>query len=479
MLRDDPSSGTNVLLNLLVQGVDKSSLKPSDLVPPPFIPSDSAIRINTLVSVSLTLSLLVSFWALLTQYWIVHYTGPTPGASDGGRWDRERRFEGAQQWYLQGIVKLLLPILILAALFAFTIGFMTFLQTLGWSIALPNLVLATIGVTAFIASTLVSAWDPFCPFQTPFTTMTLAAIEFGRVAPLILWTRNAFSLIIQWLPRRIPWVRPEFTGIGPQPRPGLLRRALADGTSWWKTFDSRATAAFQSIRRPKENIDVLQDRAAARVFETSGHFLLLRATAINISLPSNKPETSDSQEYTDSRLRRLISLFRLAQRHNIQEEQLAYAQAVVYLLLTEEKLSMHSIPHDISEVYITGSVQAYHQALQNYLPETLPGVVTAALPCMSAYSHSSSGSEAAKRCIRLIRRLVAQDQLSPLPACMVLIWMMAILSESSNPATPVTGNEELGYPLPEDEPRTFYDWARINPCENPSNLNFLLDVMRP
>lgn len=369
-LSNDPSAETNTLLRLLVQGADNSTLTPADLVPPPFNPSHTSLITNQLFSSSLTLSLLASFGALLAQQWIVQYTRPTPGSSDGGRWDRERKFFGAQRWGFQTVVEMILPIILQGALFVFIVGFIIFLHDLCKPVALPNLILTIVGLSAFTISTLVSAWDPFCPFQTPFTTITRFIAHYG-LWPLISTVLFILGQSLRLLGRyaRAIWL---FIGSArPRRRAFYEHSPLARPSDIF--FDIRHWIR-EKAQREKEKTEVVHGRAVRRFIETSGRVQLLKATAANLPLPFNNVDVN-KPFYTppsERHFHRLISLHELASRRGNKEEESVYARAVVHVLLMEEGPR----PDDVSIHIFNCAAHAYLDNPQGTFHYTTSAIAT-------------------------------------------------------------------------------------------------------
>lgn len=414
MLSDDPLAETNTLLRLLVQGADNSTMTPADLLAPPFTPSHVNWVVNQLFSTSLTLSLLASFGALVAQQWIVHYTRQTPGASDGGRWDRERKFEGAQRWKLQEVVEMLLSILLQAALFVFIVGFIIFLRDLGWPVALPNLILIIIGPIAFIASTLLSSWDPFCPFQTPFTTIAVFTARHGCV-------RIAQNIARAWCAVR------EMLGLGyyEMERTDPERWRGSSKIAW--AFDT-SRSALAHFQRPTEATEALLECAVRRFLEMSGHVQLLKATAINLPLPFNEINDEEDVEYKDGRLRRLASLLQLAHGRDNQEERRVYATAIMHLILTERDLDTHHIPFYILQDSLSACTEAQLEAPPDSLPNTTPSVATSALGILVSNSPDSMEGLRAMGCTQFIHHVLSREQLRPRPMSSILTLMMLFFS---------------------------------------------------
>lgn len=405
MLSDDPSAETNTLLRLLVQRADNSTLTPADLVPPPFGPSRTGIAINQLFSISLTLSLLASFGALLAQQWIVHYVRPTWAALDGGRWDRERKYRGAQRWKLQEVVEILLPILLQAALFVFIIGFIVFLHSLSHPVALPNFTLAIIGAFFFVISTILAAWDPFCPFHTPFTTIIRVTVRpcFKVLSLILRMFLVCFVFPVLWILQRWPdasdW------------RGDLLNRT-ADGIG----------ELVERVAVQQEAIEVVQGQAVGRFLRDNGHVQLLKATAINLPLYSLERQDVQGLSYFQASSWRLLDLFELASRGGNQEEKGVYAKALVHQALMQPKDSSSILPKD---AYISAA-QAYMNVPGETFSYTTSAVATV-LMCYLAHLPDDS-TEKAQECFDLVCQ--SAIQMPPLPIIGGLLSLVNVLHSS-------------------------------------------------
>lgn len=155
---------------MLVQRADNATLTQADLRPPPAEVTAIAIVTNTLFSLSLALSLLSAFGALLGQQWIIYYGRPTAYAKDGIGLEAARKLHGAEEWKLSVVLELVLPTILQIAVIVFMVGFVVFLYHLNRIVAIANLAFSGLGGLGFLAITCLASWDPFCPFQTPISS---------------------------------------------------------------------------------------------------------------------------------------------------------------------------------------------------------------------------------------------------------------------------------------------------------------------
>lgn len=297
MLSDDPAAQTNNLLKLLIQGANNSTLTAADLAPPSFTPTSDGVHVNQLFSLSLSLSILASFGALLGQQWIICYRRQTPAAYEGRRWDLERKFEGAKRWQLAAILEVLLPTLLQAALFLFMIGFIIFFRNLSAPVGLSILVVSVIGGFAFFVSVLCSVWDPFCPFQTPLPALCISSLRY-----LVDAVGRGFD----------------------------LARGQNSQTSAW--------ARIPTIRRSALSQEDLLVKSICRTLETSVDDNLLKATAINIPFLSDSDLIANSP-YNVPRLSEILT-----RHYKGSDEDDVYAIAIAYLLIHKRMKTSEDIP---------------------------------------------------------------------------------------------------------------------------------------
>lgn len=148
-----------------MQRADNATLTKDDLYTPLAL-APNAIRISILFSISLLCSILAAFGALLAQQWLIHFK-KTPGdGTERRRRHRELKLLGAWRWQLQPIVELCLPSLLQAAVFIFGIGLIDFLRSYNATVALPNLIIATLAMFLYVSGSVISFLDPYAPFQT-------------------------------------------------------------------------------------------------------------------------------------------------------------------------------------------------------------------------------------------------------------------------------------------------------------------------
>ena len=168
-LQPNPSDLTNVLLlRILQQNTSFDGANP--LAPATNIPP-SISTTQTVLFVTLALTLFVAFIIVLGRQWIQYYTRATTWGNivDRGK-ERQVKLVGLKKWGLHFILESL-PVMLQFALLLFGIALVVFLWDLEVSAAEVVLVVACIGL-AFYAFIAVAAtlWKD-CPFQTPLSAL--------------------------------------------------------------------------------------------------------------------------------------------------------------------------------------------------------------------------------------------------------------------------------------------------------------------
>lgn len=271
--------------------VDNTTLTESDLGPPPFSASSGDVRINRLLSISLTISLLASFGTLLAQQWIAHFKRETHRGPEMDRWEKRRRLDGARRWKLETIVELVLPTIMQAALVVFLIGLIDLLGSLSGSVALPNLILACCGAGAFIVSILCSVWDPYCPFQTSLPKILSYPIRIGVTQ-------------------------------------------INDSSSWRCTIFN----IFGTLQRPDETCHVLEAKAICTTLRTSSDDAVLLDNARNLPLLSDRAALKILSQDPEV----LPRLFFLSHRAEGDSTRTAtYGRAAVHLIFAGQPLDVN------------------------------------------------------------------------------------------------------------------------------------------
>lgn len=182
-MKADPADDTNALLLQLVTGGNNTIRSANDLPSAAFTPSPGIVPINVLFSLALTVAILVSFFAILGQQWLVYYSKRSGGGPENHRWEQLQRYLGARGWGLELILDDIVPGLLQLALLMFGIAFVIYLQTLSKTVCYVIAALITIAAEIVFFMALIAAMDKWCPFKSPLSRF----MELISRDPLNYW----------------------------------------------------------------------------------------------------------------------------------------------------------------------------------------------------------------------------------------------------------------------------------------------------
>ena len=165
----------------------------------------SVVRAQSILFISLSVTLFVAFIAVLGKQWILYYTRSTTWGNivDRGK-QRQVKLAGLQKWGVLLIMELL-PVMLQFALLLFGVALAFYLWDLNVSAAQVVLVVTSIGL-AFYTCIPVAAtiWSDF-PFQTPLSVLLPKLLpwakKFAQLARVWLrrWRATAPLLLIRWV----------------------------------------------------------------------------------------------------------------------------------------------------------------------------------------------------------------------------------------------------------------------------------------
>lgn len=138
-------------------------------------PSNAAVAINLLSFLSLVLSLMVAFLAILILQWLRQYLDVPIQTAGGKAYVRQRRFLSLGKWRVDQIISSLSVVLQIALVL-----FLAGLTILLWVLHRPTayLIMTVIGlfVGGLVATTIIPTIVPDCPYKSPFAWMTCTAV---------------------------------------------------------------------------------------------------------------------------------------------------------------------------------------------------------------------------------------------------------------------------------------------------------------
>ena len=196
-LQPDPADLTNVLLLRILQ--QNASFSGDPLAPVSSVPAN-AVRAQSILFATLSVTLFVAFTAALGKQWVLYYTRVTTWGNivDRGK-ERQAKLAGLQKWGLDVIMESL-PVMLQFALLLFGIAIATYIWDLNISVAEVVLAVTSIGLTFYICITLLAAIHTDCPFQTPLSILLPRVPQLWRgfvAFARVRWRKSIASLQLQ------------------------------------------------------------------------------------------------------------------------------------------------------------------------------------------------------------------------------------------------------------------------------------------
>ncbi|KAK0189890.1 hypothetical protein F5146DRAFT_932329, partial [Armillaria mellea] len=201
-LQPDYGAATASLLVELVGFQRAASNESSSSIPSfPFYPtlvfsrSSADIWVNSLWFISLTLSLIIAFVAVLVQQWLHQYMSTISESSsrECGR-IRHARHMGLEKWQVPMIIGLL-PILLHVSLGLFLAGLSVYLFTLGILVAYGVAIISGCVYATYAICLILPLLHYNCPYKTPLTFYLLKSILL-RATGFHFLTPTTYTIIL-------------------------------------------------------------------------------------------------------------------------------------------------------------------------------------------------------------------------------------------------------------------------------------------
>lgn len=143
---------------------------------PPFKPEKNDVTINMLWFLSLTLSLLASFFTLAVQQWLRAYILPKNLAVRDAVRLRQSRHEAFIFWQVPNII-MFLPVVLQGSVILFLVGVCYLLQSLNHPITTAFAVVSGIPFFLYAISLVLPLIWPSCPFKSPLVPATVVVLN--------------------------------------------------------------------------------------------------------------------------------------------------------------------------------------------------------------------------------------------------------------------------------------------------------------
>ncbi|KAG9085692.1 hypothetical protein FS749_004228 [Ceratobasidium sp. UAMH 11750] len=176
-LQPDPAETSAQTLSLVSQTLlamaNTQPGSPFNFTPPepsPFVAPVSAVCVNALWFLSLSLSVAVSLIAMLGKDWARGYMAELTGQPYQQARKRQQRWDALQQWRMPQVI-IFLPSLLHLALLLFAVGLTVSLWKIHLGAAIPVLIVTIIATGAYVVSTVLPLVHEHCPYYTPVSRL--------------------------------------------------------------------------------------------------------------------------------------------------------------------------------------------------------------------------------------------------------------------------------------------------------------------
>ncbi|QRV94433.1 hypothetical protein RhiJN_22451 [Ceratobasidium sp. AG-Ba] len=185
-LKPDPaeSSARTLLaisqkLDAISNGQSPTSFQIPDSDMDTFTPPYSAVLVNILWILSLSLSVAVSLVAMLAKEWCYKFMSGRFGELYGQARRRHLKWNGIEMWKMQEVLGYL-PGLMHIALLLFAVGLCIYLWGISVSVAIPVTVVTALVACVYALTTVLPYFDQFCPYGTPATLVLGQILRHSR-----------------------------------------------------------------------------------------------------------------------------------------------------------------------------------------------------------------------------------------------------------------------------------------------------------
>ncbi|KAG9084098.1 hypothetical protein FS749_005503, partial [Ceratobasidium sp. UAMH 11750] len=135
-----------------------------------FLPPRSAVVVNVLLLLSLSLSVVVSLFAMLGKEWCYKFMSGRSGQVYEQARRRQKRWNGIELWKMREVL-MYLPGVMHLALLLFATGLSVYLWNIDINMAAPVISVTGLTTLLYLIMTILPVIDPFCPYSTPLTVI--------------------------------------------------------------------------------------------------------------------------------------------------------------------------------------------------------------------------------------------------------------------------------------------------------------------
>ena len=166
-LESDPSERSAALLLAILITLDQSAVPGESPTAPPIHEDPPGVITAALglMYVSLFISLLAAFIAMLGKQWLNRYMRNRGGSAIERCGDRQRKLEGLERWPFHTFVESL-PVMLQIALLLLACGLCLHMEFINTSIANILVALTVLGISFYLGIVIAGTSSYECPFQT-------------------------------------------------------------------------------------------------------------------------------------------------------------------------------------------------------------------------------------------------------------------------------------------------------------------------
>ncbi|KAG8793212.1 hypothetical protein FRC12_003502 [Ceratobasidium sp. 428] len=219
-LRPDPADSSAQTLLLMSQTLtaiangQPAPSPPADTFNPrPFSPPRSAVVVNVLWLLSLSLSVAVSLVAMLAKDWCHKFMSGRSGPMYEQARKRQEKWNGMERWKMAELL-VYLPIAMHLALLLFAAGLCVYLWDINVGVAVPVVVITGLATVVYAFATVLPFFDRFCPYNTPIATAFASLVNLAKKLHRMAhsaayrqylqtsepkWLESVFERIAAWL----------------------------------------------------------------------------------------------------------------------------------------------------------------------------------------------------------------------------------------------------------------------------------------
>ncbi|KAG8793665.1 hypothetical protein FRC12_002069 [Ceratobasidium sp. 428] len=139
----------------------------------------SAVVVNVLWLLSLSLSVAVSLIAMLAKDWCYKFMSGRSGPIYEQARKRQEKWNGMERWKMAEML-VYLPVAMHLALLLFAVGLCVYLWDINIGVAVPVVMITGLATVIYAFATVLPLFDRFCPYNTPIATIVASLVDLAK-----------------------------------------------------------------------------------------------------------------------------------------------------------------------------------------------------------------------------------------------------------------------------------------------------------